>query len=84
MIISPFISASEADRLTLIIMANVTVRTKTTDLNALLGGGPIGVDMGICVCSFLIYFSIDPLPFDWSGIAASALSDIVVDRRGQR
>ena len=54
------------------IIAKVTVRTRTIDLNVLLGGGTDGVGMGIGVdvddgSGLLSDFSLVPVPplLDW-------------------
>ena len=53
----------------LTIIAKVTVRTRTIDLNILLGGGTDGVGKGIGVdvdgSELLSDFLIAPLLFDW-------------------
>ena len=57
--------ATAARQPTLIIVKKVTVRTRTIDLNVLLGGGTDGVGMGIGVDvegSELLNFSVEPLP----------------------
>lgn len=52
----------------MVIIAKVTVRTRTIDLNVLLGGGTDGVGKGIGVdvdgLESLLSFSMEPLLLD--------------------
>ena len=49
---------------TLIIIAKVTVRTRTIDLNVLLGGGTKGVGVGVDVDGSSLNFSMEHLLLD--------------------
>ena len=61
--------ATAASQPTLIIIENVTVRTRTIDLNVLLGASGVASGMGIGVdvldgSESLLNFSAEPVPLD--------------------
>ena len=63
---------------TLVIIAKVTVRTRTIDLIVLLDCGPGGsFDISVDSDGLSLYFSMGAIPFDWVLVAEWMQSDII-------